>query len=108
MEDIRNNPEAEGPNKYVLRLYVAGSSPKSTVAIQRIQQVCETQLAGQYNLEVIDIYKHPKLAQNHQIIAAPTLVRELPEPVRMLVGNLADEDRVLVGLDLKTKLTTDD
>jgi len=89
--------------KYVLRLYVAGMSPKSMAAVENIKRVCEEYLSGRCQLEVIDIYQQPIFARNGQIVAAPTLVKELPLPLRKLVGSLADTERVLLGLDLHSK-----
>ena len=89
--------------KYVLRLYVAGVTPRSTEAILNIKSVCEEHLKGRYELEVIDIYQQPVLAKGEQIIAAPTLVKKLPLPLRRFIGSMADVDRILVGLDLKPK-----
>jgi circadian clock protein KaiB len=86
--------------KYVLRLFVAGMNPKSIQAIENIKRICETYLAGRYQLEVIDVYQQPILAKDGQIIAAPTLVKELPPPLRKLVGSMSDIERVLVGMDL--------
>lgn len=94
-------PERPKDERYVLRLYVTGMTPRSTEAFTRIKAICEEHLHGRYDLEVIDIYKHPKLAKDEQIIAAPTLVKKLPAPLRRLIGNLAEEERVLLGLDLK-------
>ena len=88
---------------YVLRLYIAGMSRKSTGAIARIKNVCERHLRGRYHLEVIDIYQQPQLAEGEQIIAVPTLVKKLPSPLRRLVGDLSNEEKVLVGLDLLDK-----
>jgi circadian clock protein KaiB len=88
---------------YILRLYVAGATPKSTQSIMNIKRICEEHLKGRYELEVIDIYQQPVLAKGEQIIAAPTLVKELPPPLRRFIGSMADVDRILVGLDLKTK-----
>ncbi len=87
--------------KYVLRLYVAGVTPKSTQAIASIRQICETRLEGRFDLEVIDIYQQPDLVREQQIIAAPTLVKMLPPPLRRMVGDLSRTDRILVGLDLQ-------
>lgn len=87
--------------KYVLRLYVTGSTAQSGKAIQNIRNVCDEHLKGRYELEVIDIHQQPVLAQGEQIIAAPTLIKTLPAPLRKLVGNLSDMDRVLMGLDLQ-------
>jgi circadian clock protein KaiB len=87
--------------KYVLRLFVAGMSPKSVQAIDNIKRICEEYLPGKYELEVIDIYQYPIFAKDGQIVAAPTLIKELPLPLRKLIGSMADTERVLVGLDLK-------
>jgi circadian clock protein KaiB len=87
--------------KYVLRLYVAGVTPRSREAITNIKEICEEYLKGRYELEVIDIYQQPVLAKGEQIIAAPTLVKKLPLPLRRFIGSMADVDRILVGLDLK-------
>ena len=87
--------------KYVLRLYVTGMTPKSTQAIVNVQKLCEKHLAGRYELEVIDIYQQPKLAKGEQIIAAPTLIKTLPLPLRRLIGDLSDTEKFLVGIDLK-------
>ncbi len=89
--------------KYVLRLYVAGTTPRSLLAITNIKKICEEHLPGRYDLEVIDIYQQPTLAKGEQIIAAPTLVKKVPLPLRKFIGDLADRERVLVGLDLKPK-----
>jgi circadian clock protein KaiB len=86
---------------YVLRLYVVGATAGSQRAIANLRAICETELAGRYELEVIDIYQQPSLAEGEQIIAAPTLIKHLPLPVRQLVGDMSDRDRVLVGLDLR-------
>jgi circadian clock protein KaiB len=87
--------------RYVLRLYVTGMTPRSIAAIQTTKRTCEEFLQGRYDLEVIDISKHPALAQGEQIIAAPTLIKQLPLPLRRLVGDLSDQERVLLGLDLR-------
>ena len=88
---------------YVLRLYVASLTPRSMAAIRSVKEVCERHLQGRYELEIIDIYQHPTLAKSDQIFAAPTLIKKLPLPLRRLIGDMADEQRVLVGLDLRTK-----
>ena len=93
-------PKAE---HYVLRLYITGSTPRSAAAISNIRKLCDEHLAGHYDLEVIDIYQQPTLAQGEQIIAAPTLIKKLPFPLRKVVGDLSNEDRVLMGLDLRPK-----
>lgn len=87
--------------QYVLRLYVTGMTPRSTEAIARIKAICEERLKGHYQLEVFDIYQQPALAKGDQIIATPTLIKKLPLPLRRLVGDLSDKQRVLLGLDLR-------
>lgn len=95
---------APGPaEKYVLRLYVAGASARSRQAVERVRRMCEAELEGSCELEVIDVYQQPILARDGQIVATPTLVRELPKPVRKFIGNLASNTRLFVGLDLGTK-----
>lgn len=89
--------------KYVLRLYVAGATPQSSRAIVSIKQICEEHLQGRYDLEVIDLYQQPALAAGEQIIAAPTLIKKLPLPLRRLIGDLSNTERILVGLDLQKK-----
>jgi circadian clock protein KaiB len=86
---------------YNFRLYVAGHTAKSAAALANLKAVCEQHLAGRYRIEVIDLLEHPELAAGDQILAIPTLVRRLPPPVKRLIGNLADTERVLVGLDLR-------
>ena len=87
-------------NAYVLRLYVAGQTPKCMAAFANLKKICEEHLAGQYQLEVIDLLENPKLAQGDQILAIPTLVRKLPEPMRKIIGDLSNTERVMIGLDL--------
>ena len=91
----------QGP--YQLRLYVAGSTPQSQRAIASIKQICEEHLSGRFDLEVIDIHQQPKLTEGEQIIAAPTLIKKLPPPLRRFVGDLSNLERILVGLDLRPK-----
>ena len=86
-----------------LRLYVAGQSPKSLAALTNLRRVCEEYLEGKYHIEVIDLLVDPKLAAGDQIVAVPTLVRKLPEPVRKIIGDLSNTDRVLVGLQLRSR-----
>ena len=87
--------------QYVLRLYVAGLTPRSRTAIANITTICEEYLKGRYDLEVIDVFQRPVLAREEQIIATPTLVRKLPEPLRRFIGDLSEKEKVLVGLDLR-------
>ena len=92
---------AQKKEKYVLRLYVAGLTPRSTAAIESVKQTCEDHLRGRYDLEIVDIYHHTTLAKGEQIIAAPTLIKKLPLPLRRLIGDMADEKKLLLGLDLR-------
>lgn len=85
---------------WTLRLYVAGLTPKSITAFANLKHLCETYLQGKYTIEIIDLIEHPELARDDQILAIPTLVRKLPEPVRKIIGDLTNTERVLVGLDL--------
>lgn len=89
-----------GPDTYVLRLYVTGMSPRSTAAVATVTDVCRALLAGRYDLEVVDLYQDPMRAREAQVIAVPTLVRESPPPLRRLIGDLADPDRIRRGLNL--------
>jgi circadian clock protein KaiB len=86
-----------------LRLYVAGQTPKSVTALTNLKSFCEEHLAGKYRIEVIDLLEHPQLARGDQILAIPTLVRRLPEPIRKIIGDLSNTERVLVGLDLRPR-----
>ena len=86
---------------FQLRLYVAGQTAKSMAAFVNLKRICETHLAGQYQIEVIDLIKTPQLAAGDQILAVPTLVRRLPEPIKKIIGDLSNEERVLVGLDVQ-------
>lgn len=92
-------PKAE----WELRLYVAGQTPKSVAAFNNLKKICEEHLAGKYRIEVIDLLENPKLAQGDQILALPTLVRKLPEPIKKIIGDLSNTERVLVGLDLRPR-----
>ena len=96
--------DAEPPSSVrVLFFLMIGSTPRSTRAIENLRRILETELAGQYNLEVVDIYQDPTAASEHQIVAAPTLVKILPEPVRRIIGDLSDTERVLRGLDIEAR-----
>ena len=86
--------------QYLLRLYVTGATPKSLQAIANIKRICEEHLKGRYSLEVVDVYQQPVLAKGEQIIAAPTLIKYLPTPLRRFIGDMANTDRILLGLDL--------
>lgn len=86
---------------YNLRLYVAGQTPKSIAAITNLKKLCDQHLSGRYEIEIIDLMKNPALAQRHQIIAIPTLIRQLPEPLKRIIGDLSNSEKVLVGLDIQ-------
>jgi len=96
LEESRNSD-------YVLRLYVSGMTPNSTRAIENIRKICAEHLDGRYQLEIIDIYQQPIFAKEGQIIAAPTLVKELPPPLRKFIGDMSQTEKILLGLDLRTK-----
>lgn len=91
----------EANERYELRLYVAGQTARSVAAFSNLRRICEEHLHGRYSIEVIDLLENPQLARGDQILAIPTLVRKLPEPVRKIIGDLSNEERVLVGLDLR-------
>lgn len=92
-----------GERKYVLCLYVAGMTPNSARAISNLKRICEEHLAGRYDLNVIDVYRKPTLAKGEQIIAAPTLIKKLPLPMRKLIGDMSDTGKVIVGLDIRVR-----
>ena len=100
---LAKKAKTAGKERYVLRLYVAGMTPKSSQAIINITQICKDHLKGRYDLRVIDIYQQPTLAQGEQIIAAPTLIKKLPLPLRRFIGNMANREKIIVGLDLRPK-----
>jgi circadian clock protein KaiB len=99
--DVTASETADTPERWNLRLYVAGQSPKSLKAFVNLTQLCEKYLPDQYEIEIIDLLENPQLAAGDEIIAIPTLVRRLPSPMRKIIGDLSDQDRVLVGLQLR-------
>ena len=101
-EEIEEENLAE---TWELRLYVAGQTPKSVTALANLKRHCEQHLKGRYKLEVIDLLIHPQLAEGDQILAIPTLVRKVPQPIRKIIGDLSNEERVLVGLDVRPIIT---
>lgn len=108
---VRGNAQpkaASGPVAWELRLYVAGSTPRSVTALANLERICEQHLKGMYRIEVIDVLRKPQLARGDQIFALPTLVRKLPEPVKKIIGDLSNEERVLIGLDLRPIGATSD
>ncbi len=100
-DDFEDPARKTDGEKFILRLYVTGSTPQSIRAIGNIQKICEENLPGNYNLEVINLYENPEMAKTEQIIAAPTLVKQLPLPLRRIIGDLSDSEKVLVGLGLR-------
>src|SRR4051812_49940372 len=100
--------EASGNDKYVLRLYVSAQSPRSILAIENMRRICADYLSDRYTLEVIDIYQHPEACQQQQIVAAPTLIKVLPHPLRRIIGDLSNTEKVLVGLSLRPRPATTD
>jgi circadian clock protein KaiB len=103
MDPREDTDTATTPETWELRLYVAGQTPKSAAALANLQRYCQEHLVGRYTLEVIDLLKHPQLAEGDQILAIPTLVRKVPEPIRKIIGDLSNEERVLVGLDIRPR-----
>ena len=104
METIRSQevePEIMGEEKWELRLYVAGKTTKSVAALNNLNRLCEEHLKGKYVIEVIDLLVHPQLAEGDQIFAIPTLVKKVPEPIRKIIGDLSNEEKVLVGLNIR-------
>ncbi|CAN5429034.1 hypothetical protein BH10PLA2_BH10PLA2_33300 [soil metagenome] len=88
-------------NRYVLKLYVTGQTPRSQRAIANLRRICEDELSGEYEMQVIDVLERPQLAEHEKILATPTVVKELPAPIRRVIGDLSDSERVLLGLDLR-------
>ncbi len=101
MKKSRAAPRRKAPEHWRLRLYTAGQTQKSVTAFINLKRICETHLAGRYSIEVVDLEQNPRLAEGDQILAIPTLVRRLPTPMRKIIGDLSNEVRVLVGLDLR-------
>jgi circadian clock protein KaiB len=89
------------PQTYLLRLFVTGSSPRAQTAIANLRRICEQELRGQYELEIIDILEHPQLAEDERILATPTLIKQLPPPLRRVIGDLSNKEKVLLGLEVR-------
>ena len=106
-DDSGSDEDVDNPDNWALRLYVAGQTPKSIAAFSNLKRVCEEHLAGKYQIEVVDLLKNPQLAQGDHIVAIPTLVRKLPEPVRKIIGDLSNTERVLVGLQLRPQKSSE-
>jgi circadian clock protein KaiB len=103
-EEMKGTAEPAAGETWELRLYVAGQTAKSVAALANLRRYCEQHVPGRYQLEVIDLMQHPQLAEGDQILAIPTVVRKVPEPIRKVIGDLSNEERVLVGLDLRPHL----
>ncbi|HVE82423.1 MAG TPA: circadian clock KaiB family protein [Myxococcales bacterium] len=101
MKKARRTGKKEKAPQWDLRLYVAGQTARSAMALENLERICQTHLEGKYRIEVIDVLKNPALARGDQILALPTLVRKLPEPMKKIIGDLSHEERVLIGLDLR-------
>lgn len=107
MEKTKSPARSKRSKKtYELRLYVAGQTPKSLAAFANLKKICDEHLAGQYHIDVIDLLKQPQLASGDQILAIPTLVRKLPQPIKKIIGDLSNTERVLVGLDIREEKET--
>jgi len=102
-DEFEENIRKLDKDQYLLKLYITGMTPRSVRAIENIKKICEHYLHGRYSLEVIDLYQNPTLAKGEQIIAAPTLIKKLPLPLRRIIGDMSGTDRVIVGLDLREK-----
>jgi circadian clock protein KaiB len=101
LQEIKERNEPAADEVWQLRLYVAGQTPRSVAAFANLKKICEEHLPGRYNIEVVDLVKHPQLAAGDQILAIPTLVRKLPQPLRKIVGDLRDTEKALVGLQIR-------
>jgi len=93
--------------KHLLKLYITGQTPRSERAVRNLQQICESELAGRYEIQIIDVLERPQLAEDERIMATPTLIKELPLPLRRIIGDLSDKEKVLLGLDLTLPSTSD-
>ena len=102
-QTVMMNPSSNEEDVWILKLYVAGQSPKSLTAFRNLKKICEEHLKGKYEIRVIDLLENPRLGKGDQILAIPTLIRQLPEPVKKIIGDLSNEERVLVGLNLQTE-----
>jgi circadian clock protein KaiB len=94
-------------NKFLLKLYVTGSSPRTSAAISNLKRICEQELEGRYELEIIDVLEYPQIAEDEKILATPTLIKQLPPPLRRVIGDLSDKEKVLFGLEVRPELRND-
>ena len=93
-------------SKYILTLYVTGTSPRTQIAIDNLNRICSQELAGRYELEIVDVLEHPQRAEDERILATPTLIKQLPPPLRRVIGDLSDKDKVLLGLEVRSTPTS--
>jgi circadian clock protein KaiB len=106
---MRNaKPSGGPPTTYVLKLYVTGTSPRAQLAIANLRRICEQELRGQYELEIIDVLERPQVAEDDKILATPTLIKQLPPPLRRVIGDLSDKEKVLLGLEVRRDATNSD
>jgi circadian clock protein KaiB len=103
LEEFEDSLHKAGEDVYVLKLYITGMTPNSKRAVENVKKICEEYLKGRYELQIVDIYQQPDLAQYDQIIAVPTLIKELPSPFRKLIGDMSNKEKILIGLNLKEK-----
>ena len=108
MNTSNPDPDALPEERWELRLYVAGQTPKSLAAFNNLKKICETHMAGRYSIELIDLVQNPQMARRDQILAIPTLIRKLPEPIRKIIGDLSNTEKVLVGLELIPRQSPED
>jgi circadian clock protein KaiB len=101
--NVTRESSVDEQERYELRLYVAGQTPRSVAAFANLRRICEEHLRGRYSIEIVDLMEHPQLARGEQIVAIPTLVRKLPEPIRKIVGDLSNTERTLVGLQVRSR-----
>jgi circadian clock protein KaiB len=102
-EDLEGFIYKDNNEKFILRLYITGMTPNSKRAVENVKRICEEHLEGRYSLEIIDIYQQPQLAEGDQIFAAPTLIKQLPHPLKKMIGDMSNTDKVLFGLDIRKK-----
>lgn len=106
---VRDGTSKEGASaKYLLKLYVTGTSPRAEVAIANLRRICEQELSGQYQLEIIDVLEQPQVAEDDRILATPTLIKQLPPPLRRVIGDLSDKEKVLLGLEVRRDVKNSD
>jgi len=106
LDSAASDTREERLSKYILKLYVTGSSPRAETAVANLRRICEEELKGEYVLEIIDVLEHPEAAESDRVLATPTLIKQLPPPLRRVIGDLSDKDKVLLGLEVRPAPTT--